>query len=151
MVHADLSDEDSLNEMARQTRVILSTAGPFMDIGTPVVKACVAQGTHYCDNTGETPWVRQMVDEFHEAAKEKSLHIVPCCGFDSVPSDMGTFMMVQEARKSGGAKWVQSHIQGNGGASGGTIASLLNVVAKVPLKTIRDPHLLDTAGVRSEM
>jgi len=62
---------------------------------------------------------------------------------------MGTFMMVQEARKSGGAKWVQSHIQGNGGASGGTIASLLNIVAKVPLKTIRDPHLLDTPGVRT--
>jgi len=58
-------------------------------------------------------------------------------------------MMVQEARKSGGAKWVRSHMQANGGASGGTVSSLLNVVAKVPLKTIRDPHLLDTPGVRS--
>jgi short subunit dehydrogenase-like uncharacterized protein len=65
---------------------VLSTAGPFARIGEPVVDAAVRMGSHYVDITGETPWVKQMIDKHHEQAKAKGLRIVPCCGYDSVPA-----------------------------------------------------------------
>ena len=83
---ADLSDQASLDKVAGQAAVVLSTAGPFARIGEPVVDAAVRMGSHYVDITGETPWVKQMIDKHHEQAKAKGLRIVPCCGYDSVPA-----------------------------------------------------------------
>jgi short subunit dehydrogenase-like uncharacterized protein len=65
---ADSNDAASLDAMAGQTRVVLTTAGPFARIGTPVVEACVRQGTNYCDITGEVQWVRAMIDKHHDEA-----------------------------------------------------------------------------------
>ena len=65
---ADSNDAASLDAVAGQTRVVLTTAGPFARIGTPVVDACVRQGTNYCDITGEVQWVREMIDKHHDAA-----------------------------------------------------------------------------------
>lgn len=58
------------------------------------MKACVEAGTHYCDITGETTFVRRMIEKYHDEALEKGVFIVPCCGFDSVPSDLGVRTMV---------------------------------------------------------
>jgi short subunit dehydrogenase-like uncharacterized protein len=58
----------TLDEVASQTKVILTTAGPYAKIGTPVIDACVRHGTNYCDITGEAQWVRAMIDQFNDAA-----------------------------------------------------------------------------------
>jgi short subunit dehydrogenase-like uncharacterized protein len=68
---------------------VISTVGPFIKYGTPLVEACIRQETHYVDTTGEYPWIKKIIDQFHEKAKENKVIIVPACGFDSIPSDIG--------------------------------------------------------------
>lgn len=82
-----------MDSITSQTRVVISTAGPFALIGTPVVEAAVRGGAHYVDITGETPWVKEMIAAHHEAAAAKGLRIVPCCGFDSIPFDLGALLV----------------------------------------------------------
>jgi short subunit dehydrogenase-like uncharacterized protein len=65
---AELSDQSSLCSVFSQTNVLISTAGPYAVIGTPVVEACIASGTHYCDLTGEAPWIREIVDKYFDQA-----------------------------------------------------------------------------------
>lgn len=85
---ADSSNVDSLNAMCKQTKVVISTAGPFGMYGSELVKSCVVNGTHYCDITGETDWVRRMVDLYDNAAKQTGARIVSFCGHDCVPWDL---------------------------------------------------------------
>jgi short subunit dehydrogenase-like uncharacterized protein len=85
---ADSADRASLDAMAAQTRVVLSTVGPFSLYGSELVAACVANGTHYCDITGEVMWVREMIERHHEAAERARCKIVFCCGYDCIPSDL---------------------------------------------------------------
>eukprot|EP00466_Bigelowiella_natans_P021115 jgi/Bigna1/91029/estExt_fgenesh1_pg.C_860039 len=99
IVIASLTNEDSLAAMCASTRVLLSTVGPFMKYGTPVVAACVQQGTDYVDTTGETPWVRELIDRFHASARGRKTFIVPMCGFDSIPSDLGAYITAAEIKK----------------------------------------------------
>merc|ERR1712137_1011747 len=73
LIEANITDERSLDEMASQTKVILSTAGPFIKCGTPIVAACVRNSTHYCDITGEVPWIAQLIEKYHEEAVEKKI------------------------------------------------------------------------------
>lgn len=82
----DLSDQTSLDAIARQARVVLSTAGPFLHLGTPLLEAAVRGGAHYVDTTGEVLWVRKMIAAHHDEAEKKGLRLVPCCGYDSIPS-----------------------------------------------------------------
>jgi short subunit dehydrogenase-like uncharacterized protein len=91
IIVADAQDSQALMAMAAQTRVVLSTAGPFALYGSPLVAACVHNKTHYVDITGETPWVRAMIDAHHAQAAAQGTRIVPGCGFDSVPSDIGAW------------------------------------------------------------
>lgn len=128
---ADLSDQASLDKVAGQAAVVLSTAGPFARIGEPVMDAAVRMGSHYVDITGETPWVKQMIDKHHEQAKAKGLRIVPCCGYDSVPADLGALLVVDYIREKLGkktAKVTTVTLDFKGGISGGTIASGLHGV-----------------------
>ena len=147
LIIASIKDQGSLCDMARQARVILSTCGPFLRLGTPVVRACVTEGTHYCDITGELPWVRQLMDEFHEEAVQKKVHIVPSCGFDSIPADLGSWMVAQEAKKTGGARWIHVFSEVDGDVSGGTVHSLLGMYDSVSPSLIHDPALLDPPEV----
>lgn len=78
-------DRASLEVIVAQTKVIISTVGPYALYGTPLVAACVAQGVSYCDLTGETLWMRQNIDSFHTEAEESGARIVHCCGYDSIP------------------------------------------------------------------
>ena len=77
--------------MAKRSKVICTTVGPYAKYGTYLVEACVETKTNYCDITGETQWIRRIIDKHHSTAKEKHIKIVNSCGFDSVPSDMGVY------------------------------------------------------------
>ena len=92
---ADSHDRASVDRLVADTRVLLSTAGPFSLYGISVVDACVRLRTHYADITGETSWVRDVIDRYHERASADGTRIVPGCGFDSVPSDLGTYLLVR--------------------------------------------------------
>lgn len=128
---ADSADEASLLDMVSNTRVIISTVGPYAYYGSMLVKACAQTGTHYVDLTGEVPWMREMIDAHSDAAKSSGARIVHTCGFDSIPSDIGTFHAQQMAQKQYGEplKSVRySLIKVRGGISGGTVHSLLNLM-----------------------
>lgn len=141
---ADSSRPETLHELAAQARVLITTAGPYMRYGSPVVAACVEQGTDYVDITGETPWVREMIDQHHERAKEKGLRIVPLCGFDSIPSDLGAYLAVQALRAQGQAtRWARGYVTMKGGAGGGTVASALNLAETGQVKLLGKPLLLN--------
>jgi short subunit dehydrogenase-like uncharacterized protein len=128
---ADAADEDSLRTLCKQTSVIVSTVGPYALFGELLVKVCAEQGTDYCDLTGETPWVGKMISRFEATAKASGARIVHCCGFDSIPSDMGVWFLQQQSKKQFKAPCVDVKMRVKamkGTASGGTVASLMNVV-----------------------
>ncbi len=123
---ADSADQTSMDAVVSQTRVLLSTASPFAKYGTPVIDACVRLRTDYVDITGETLWVQQLIAKYHDDAAAHGVRIVPCCGFDSIPSDIGAFLLARHYR----ASMVRGYFQfGGGGLNGGTIASVANLVA----------------------
>lgn len=140
IVIADSHDRASLDVVANQTNVVCSTVGPYAKYGDSLVAACVAAGTAYCDLTGEVQWVRRMIDEHHSAAQRSGARIVHCCGFDSIPSDLGTQLLVEEAvRLHGRAPDHATLYVGatRGGFSGGTVASLLNVLDEASDRAVR--------------
>ncbi len=148
LIVADAADEAALTALAAQTKVVLSTAGPFALYGSALVAACVDQGTHYCDITGETPWVREMIELHHEQAADSGTRIVPCCGFDSVPSDIGALLVATEVRRQSGEPCVRVKACHSirGGLNGGTLASLLNIAEAGALDQLADPFLLNLEG-----
>jgi short subunit dehydrogenase-like uncharacterized protein len=127
---ADAANETQLKDMVAQTRVIISTVGPYALFGEPLVKVCAETGTDYCDLTGEVQWYKRMVDKYEDAAKASGARIVHCSGFDSIPSDMGVYFLQQQAQQKFG-KFCQSVSNRvakiRGGASGGTVASMTNI------------------------
>ena len=127
LVVADSSDPASLTAMAEATRVVVTTVGPYQLYGEPVLRACVAAGTDYADLCGEPVWMRQMVDALHEQAKETGARVAFSSGFDSIPFDLGVYMLQQEAKARFGAPAprVKCRVRAMvGGFSGGTAASL---------------------------
>ena len=106
LIVADASDAAALDRLAAQTRVVLSTAGPFALYGSELVAACVRHVTHYVDITGETTWVREMIDRHHDTAARSGTRIVPGCGFDSVPSDLGAWLVAQALHRRHGERCV---------------------------------------------
>ena len=130
VILADAADEAALQNMCNQTRVIISTVGPYALYGEPLVKACVASGTDYCDLTGEVQWIRKMVERYEDQAKASGARIVHCCGFDSIPSDMGVWFLQNQAEQTFGApcRDVRMRVKtAKGEFSGGTVASMINV------------------------
>ena len=126
LVEIDVRDWADLQALVARTKVIASTVGPYMRDGMPLVRACAATGTHYCDLTGEVLFVRRSADECHEAARSSGAKIVHSVGFDSVPSDLGVWQTAQAAQAAGEGDledtilYVRSM---KGGFSGGTIDS----------------------------
>jgi len=124
VVVANALDKDATSAMVARTRVLLTTAGPFSRYGDHVVDACVFHRTDYVDITGETPWVRRLIDRNHAQAEADGTRIIPFCGFDSVPSDIGTLALVEHLRTTGAATArVEAYFTGKGGFNGGTLAS----------------------------
>ncbi|MCC6807967.1 MAG: saccharopine dehydrogenase NADP-binding domain-containing protein [Deltaproteobacteria bacterium] len=128
IIEAASEDHAAIDRMAAAARVVVTTAGPYARYGTPVVDACVAHGAHYADITGETAWVRDMIDKHHHAARQKRVKIVPFCGFDSVPSDLGAFLAATTLRRSHGeaCRKVEAFFTIKGGVNGGSFATMLN-------------------------
>jgi len=142
LVVADASTPASLVEMCNRTRVVLTTVGPYQLYGKELVAACAETGTDYVDLCGEPACMREMIDAHDARAKETGARIVFSCGFDSIPFDLGVWFLQQEANKRHGkpAPRVKGRVRKmQGGASGGTIASLtetMKAAAKNP-KIIR--------------
>ncbi|MDW8360929.1 MAG: saccharopine dehydrogenase NADP-binding domain-containing protein [Myxococcales bacterium] len=125
---ADLARPESLEAMARRARVVLSTAGPFTRIGEPVVAACVRARTDYCDITGEPAFVDAIERRWSAPASDAGVRLVPCCGFDSVPADLGVWLTVR-ALPRGVPLRVDGYVHARGGFSGGTWQSALEAMA----------------------
>jgi short subunit dehydrogenase-like uncharacterized protein len=142
---ADAQDDAALDSLARQTRVVASTAGPFGLYGTKLVDACVRNRTHYCDITGETPWIRQQIDRHQAQAAADGTRIVPGCGFDSIPSDFGAWLCWRHMRDALHSECmnVSAYFRVGGGINGGTLASLFHMLETNQLVVSRDPFLLD--------
>jgi short subunit dehydrogenase-like uncharacterized protein len=145
MMVADAQDSAALKELAASTRVVLSSAGPFGLYGSALVAACVQQRTHYVDITGETPWVRAMIDAHHTQAAADGTRIVPCCGFDSVPSDLGAYLVAQEMRRRYGQPCtsIKASFSLRGGINGGTLASVLDILGKGQTEAFTNAFLLN--------
>lgn len=128
---AHANDEAALTAMCAQTKVVISTVGPYALFGETLVKVCAETGTDYCDLTGEPQWIKAMLDKYEETAKASGARIINSAGFDSIPSDLGVFALQQHAIKTTDkpAFHIKMRVRRiKGGASGGTIASMLNVV-----------------------
>lgn len=131
LIVADAESEKDMQRLAAGTRVVCTTVGPYAKYGTPLIEACVAEATHYCDLTGEVQWMRRMIDAHHEAAREAAARIVHTCGFDCIPADLGVHFTQREMKSRHGvaASRIKMRVSGfAGGASGGTIASMLNML-----------------------
>jgi len=150
LVVADAADDDALRRLCKSTRVVVSTVGPYALHGEPLVRACVDTGTDYCDLTGEVQWVRRMIERHEAAARASGARIVHCCGFDSIPSDLGVHFVQGEAKRrfGGPCSRIKMRVKAmRGGASGGTVASLMNVVKEAAAdpalrKELADPYSL---------
>ena len=136
----DAADAEGLRKLCAATGVVVSTVGPYALHGEPLVAACAATGTDYCDLTGEVQWIRRMILRHEAAARASGARIVHCCGFDSIPSDLGVQVLQRESMQRYGQPLERVRLRVKamrGGASGGTVASLLNVVKEVR----KDPAL----------
>ncbi len=157
LVLGDSHDQSAMETMAARTGVVCSTVGPYARYGSPLVAACAAAGTDYCDLTGEAHWIRRMLDGHHQQAVATGARIVPTCGFDSIPSDLGVFFLQREMRSRQGAP--ARHVKGavarlKGKASGGTVASMLNLMEEAGAdrsvrRILADPYSINPEGQRS--
>ena len=125
---AEVSDTRSLNEMASAGKVILTTVGPYARYGDALVKACVEQGTHYVDITGEPSFWYASIERYHALAADKGAIIVPCCGFESIPPDMGVLFALSKLPKDE-PKSFRAYMMARGEVSGGTWHSAINGMA----------------------
>lgn len=148
---ADALDAPAMNDLAKRTKVICTTAGPYAKYGNEVLAACAANGTHYCDLAGEVQWMRRMIDAHHDRAVATGARIVHTCGFDSIPSDLGTWAVQREFRATFGmpAQHVTALFgESSGTVSGGTVASGMETAreggeSREVRKVLANPYALD--------
>lgn len=148
---ADADDPATIDAMVRQARVVASFAGPFALYSDAVVAACAEHGVHYVDITGETVWARSLIERFDARAKQTGAKIVPFCGFDSVPSDLGAWAVVDWIRQTWNqpTRRISASFSGRmAGYNGGTIASALLAGERGQGGAIRDTTLLDPPGTQ---
>ncbi len=150
---ADSFDVPSLDKLVPQARVIATTVGPFSIHGHELAAACARHGTDYCDITGEVPFVREVIDRNEARAKESGARLVPFCGFDSIPSDLGVFLLQELAREKLGEPCARATfvIRATGGLSGGTVATMLAMMEQASKSArvraeLADPYALVPAG-----
>ncbi|MFD5276106.1 saccharopine dehydrogenase family protein [Pseudarthrobacter sp. NPDC058362] len=126
LIEADSEDADSIAALAANTRVLLTTVGPYAKHGLPVVEACARAGTHYADLAGEVSFIREAIDRYDVLARMNGARIVHSCGYDSVPSDLAVLLLYQaaEADGAGGLAEVQLVAKAKAGISGGTLESM---------------------------
>ena len=135
---ADVASYDSLLEMARQAKVIITTVGPYTRYGEPLVRACIEAKTDYVDLVGEPNFVDLMRYRYHKEALEAGVKIINACGFDSIPHDLGALFTVNALRKKfpeEKRKYLQINCGGfvstNAKFSGGTWHSAITAMSKM--------------------
>jgi saccharopine dehydrogenase (NAD+, L-glutamate forming) len=133
---ADAADRESLRALAEQTRVVISTVGPYLHHGEPLVAACAEAGCDYVDLTGEPEFVDAMYLKHHARAVETGARLVHCCGFDSIPTDLGVLYTMRELGPQTGPVRVSGFIRVKGTFSGGTLASATLAMSR-PAATAR--------------
>jgi short subunit dehydrogenase-like uncharacterized protein len=152
IIEADAGSPATLAAMAARTQVVVTTVGPYTRYGLPLVAACVEAGTDYADLTGETPFIRDSVDQFHKQAADTGVRIVHSCGFDSVPSDLTVYALYDKVRTDGTGELTDTDLVLRtfaGGVSGGTVASMMEffrTAAGDPdiRREMLDPYTLST-------
>ncbi len=157
---ADAFDVPALDRIVPEARVVAAMAGPFSRVGHEVAAACARHGTDYCDITGEVPFARELIDRNHARAKTSGARLVPFCGFDSIPSDLGVYLL-QSRVKCAQATFIL--VRSRGGMSGGTAASMIAIMEQAgsdprvramlanPYALVDDsdhPKARDTSGAR---
>ncbi|MEL6791849.1 MAG: saccharopine dehydrogenase NADP-binding domain-containing protein [Pseudomonadota bacterium] len=145
LIAADAADPASIAAMVAETKVVLTTVGPYLAYGEPLVAACAAAGTDYVDLCGEPPFMWRMIEKYRDEAEKTGARIVFSCGFDSVPSDMGVWMLQEEAKERFGAPLanVKGRVRGMSGTfSGGTAASLRLTMAEAKTDPTVIPRLM---------
>ncbi len=151
IIIANSNDDASLDAMTQQTQVIISTVGPYLKYGEPLIKSCAQNGTDYVDLTGEAIFIKDMLDKYQDTAKQSGARIVNSCGFDSIPSDLGVYFTQQHAQDKFNQACETIHMRvkaAKGGLSGGTIASMATIFEEVGedksrRKQVANPYLLN--------
>jgi short subunit dehydrogenase-like uncharacterized protein len=158
---ADLEDPPSLAAMASRTRVVLNLVGPYTLYGRPVIEACVANGAHYVDLTGEIPFVREMIDAFDDRAGQAGVKVVQVCGFEALPPDLAVLLAAEAARERWGEGLAEADLEvtvaGPPGVprpsdviSGGTLQSLAAAAGDDNAPAVTDPAALITDAALAE-
>ncbi|MGE2835054.1 saccharopine dehydrogenase family protein [Mycobacterium sp. SMC-4] len=150
LITADASQPSTLADMAARTRVVVTTVGPYLRYGEPLVAACAAAGTDYADLTGETLFIRRCIDTYHKQAHDTGARIVHSCGFDSIPSDLTVFALYRQAERDGTGQLEDTNLvvrRFAGGVSGGTVASMTELAREASLdqearRLLEDPYTL---------
>ena len=123
-------DKHDLVNLAKKTKILITTVGPYHLCGTPVMDACAETGTHYLDVSGEVPWVYDMVHKYHETAKKNGAIVIPQNGIESAPTDLMCWMLVNFIREQlnvGTKEVVHNCHEFQASASGGTLATMLSL------------------------
>jgi short subunit dehydrogenase-like uncharacterized protein len=131
LIEADASRQSTLDAMAARTQVVVTTVGPYIKYGLPLVAACAAAGTDYADLTGESLFIRESIDLYHKQAIDTGARIVHSCGFDSIPSDLTVFALHRRAEQDQEGQLTDTNMVVRSfaaGVSGGTVASMLELL-----------------------
>jgi short subunit dehydrogenase-like uncharacterized protein len=150
LIAADASQPSTLSAMAEQTRVVVTTVGPYLKYGLPLVAACAAAGTDYADLTGESIFIRESIDVYHKQAIDTGARIVHSCGFDSIPSDLSVYALHRLAEQEQAGQLGDTNLVVRsfaGGVSGGTVASMLELMRTASTdpearRLMNDPYTL---------
>jgi short subunit dehydrogenase-like uncharacterized protein len=129
LIEADSADRASLDALARRTKVVITTVGPYLQFGEPLVAACAEAGTDYVDLTGEPEFVDRMYVAHHATAAASGARIVHACGFDSIPHDLGAYYTVKELAAKGPVA-VRGVVRAGAMASGGTFHSAMGIMSR---------------------
>jgi short subunit dehydrogenase-like uncharacterized protein len=130
ILHADVSDPASLRRLAESTKVVITTVGPYINYGEPLVAACAAAGTDYVDLTGEPEFVDLMWLRHHAEAEQSGARLVHSCGFDSIPYDLGALFTVGQLPE-GAPIELQGFVSTKGTFSGGTYHSAIHIMGRL--------------------
>ena len=152
LIVADAASPATLNELAKRTRVVVTTVGPYSKYGLSMVAACAEAGTDYADLTGETMFIRESIDLYHERAADTGARIVHSCGFDSIPSDLTVYALYKRALQDGAGQLGDTTFvmrEMVGGVSGGTVASMMEALSEASAdpdlrQEMNDPYTLTT-------
>lgn len=141
----DARDSAGLARVAAQSKVVVSTVGPYALHGEPLVRACADAGTHYCDLTGEPEFVDAMWLKYQAVAERSGARLVHCCGFDSIPHDLGAYYTLLQLPEGVPVK-MEGYVRFGGRFSAGTYHSLINAFARARgyLKINRERRMRET-------